>query len=162
VVANDPRAAEWFPGLRIVADDQPGMGPLAGLATALRAAHGASVLVVAWDMPFVPAPLLRGMRARGEAGASAVVPVHGAPPHAEPLCAYYAADALATCLDLLARGERRAAALTESLEKVVTIPEVVLAEHGDPSRIFTSVDSLAELERLGGSMGEEGSGPARR
>jgi molybdopterin-guanine dinucleotide biosynthesis protein A len=152
VVSNDARAASWFPGMRVVPDDEPALGPLGGLATALRAAQGSAVLVVAWDMPFVPAPLLRGMRARGDIGAGAVVPVHGDPPRAEPLCAYYSAGALATCLDLLARGERRAAALAESLEGVITIPEVVLAEHGEPSRIFTSVDSLAELERLGGSI----------
>ena len=115
VVANDPRAARWFPGLHTVRDAEEGLGPLHGLRTALASAEGAAVLVVAWDMPFVTAALLSALRAEGERGASAAVPVAGNPPRAEPLCAYYGAGAIAACDDLLARGERRAAALFESL-----------------------------------------------
>ncbi len=81
IVSNDARAAEWFPGSHIVPDREPGLGPLAGLETALTAAAGASVIVVAWDMPFVETPLLRGMRALCELGADAVVPEHGTPLH---------------------------------------------------------------------------------
>ncbi len=155
VASNDARAAEWFPGLRVVADEVPGLGPLGGLLTALRAAEGRAVLVVAWDMPFVPAPLLRGMRARGEIGAEVVMPVHGDPSVAEPLCAYYAAEALACCEALVARGERRAAALAESMPGLVTIGGAVLEAHGEPARLFTSVDTLAALVALGGTADGE-------
>ena len=152
VVSNDQRAAEWFPGLPIVADRSPGLGPLAGIETALRAAEGAAVMVVAWDMPFVTAPLLRGMRARGEIGAAAVVPVHGEPPVIESLCAYYASETLEVCVRLVAEGERRAAALFEALPTAVTIPERLLEDHGDPARLFLSVDSPEQLDALGGEM----------
>ncbi len=152
VVCNDTRAPSWFPDLTIVADEVEGLGPLGGLATALRAACGRAVLVVAWDMPFVPAPLLRGLRARGESGATAVVPVHGEPPRAEPLCAYYAADALGVCEALLMGGERRAAALSEALPGLAIIGDAVLEAHGEPTRLFTSVDTLAALQLLGGTM----------
>jgi molybdenum cofactor guanylyltransferase len=144
VVSNDPAADDWFPKLRVVEDETPGLGPLAGIETALRAAKGAAVIVVAWDMPFVTTPLFRGMRALGEIGAAAVVPVHGDPPVAEALCAYYTA--------LLAEGERRAGALWEVLPSAMTIPERVLAEHGDPSKVFLSVDTLEQLVAIGGEM----------
>lgn len=150
VVSNDPGADDWFPKLRVVEDDTPGLGPLAGIETALRAAKGAAVIVVAWDMPFVTTPLFRGMRALGEIGAAAVVPVHGDPLRAEALCAYYAPEALAACSALLASGERRAGALWEALPSAVRIPERVLAEHGEPSKVFLSVDTPEQLESIGG------------
>lgn len=161
VVSNDPRAAEWFPSLRVAADVVPGLGPLAGIETALRAAGGTAVLIVAWDMPFVTTPLLRGMRALGEIGAAAVAPAHGEPPVLEALCAYYAPDALATCSRLLAEGERRAHALHAALPTAMVIPERLLAEHGEPERLFLSVDSQAQLDALAGVMPRLSHAPRR-
>ena len=77
VVANDARAPFWFPGMRIVRDSEEGLGPLHGLRTALVAAKGDPLIVVAWDMPFVTAALLRHLRALGETGMSAVIPDAG-------------------------------------------------------------------------------------
>ncbi len=152
VVSNEDDARDWFPSLPVFADVQRGLGPLAGIETALRAAAGASVLIVAWDMPFVTTPLLRGMRALGEIGSSAVVPEHGDPPVLEPLCAYYAANTLDLCSTLLERGERSARALADALPSAIRIPERVLVEHGDPDRLFLSVDTQEELEALAGMM----------
>ena len=152
VVSNDPEADDWFPKLRVVADEAPGLGPLAGIETALVAAKGTPIVIVAWDMPFVTAPLLRGMRALGELGADAVVPVHGDPSVTEALCAWYAPSALVVARELLATGERRAAALAEALPNVVRIPERVLVEHGALSRLFMSVDSPEQLAEIGGVM----------
>ena len=152
VVANDPAAAEWFPGQRIVADDTPGLGPLGGLATALGAAEGAPALVVAWDMPFVTADLLRELRRRGEAGASAVVPVHGVDGWAEPLCAWYGPAALEICHALLAAGARRAAALFDALPGAATLGDAALAPFGDPARLFDSIDTPERLAELGGAL----------
>lgn len=161
VVSNDERAAGWFPSLPVVADETPGLGPLGGIQTALRAANGAAILLVAWDMPFVTAPLLRGMRALGEIMGTAVVPVHGDPPVIEALCAYYPADSTTTCAQLLAQGERRARALFGSLPGATSIPERVLSEHGDPARIFLSVDDPEQLDELGGQMPRVGPAPRR-
>lgn len=154
MVSNDPDAAQWFPSMRIVGDATPGLGPLAGIATALRAANGAAVLVIAWDMPFVTAPLMRGMRAVGELASAAVIPSHGPAHIHEPLCAYYPASALDVCEQLLAAGERRASALRDALPAVTTIPERVLLEHGEPDRLFLSVDSPQQLEEIGGTLPE--------
>jgi molybdopterin-guanine dinucleotide biosynthesis protein A len=156
VVANDPRAAGWFPGMRVVADQTPDIGPLGGLATALRAAAGAPVVVVAWDMPFVTTELLTELRRRGEGGASAVVPVHGQDRQAEPLCAWYAADALRTCVALLEAGVRRAAALFDALPRTEIVGDADLARFGAPARLFTSVDTPDALTALGGSLDPSG------
>jgi molybdenum cofactor guanylyltransferase len=156
VAANDPRAPRWFPGLRVIADETPGLGPLGGLATALRAAAGAPVIVVAWDMPFVTTDLLLELRRRGEAGVSAVVPVHGPERQAEPLCAWYAAESLATCQALLDAGARRAAALFDALPRAVTVDDQDVAPFGPPARLFTSVDSPEALAALGGSFDPSG------
>ncbi len=160
VVANDPRAAGWFPGVRVVSDDSPGKGPLEGVATALRAADGASVLVVAWDMPYVTAPLLRGMRALGQLGRPAVVPVRGES-LTEPLCAWYAGETLARCEALLARGETRARALVESLPDALLLASDMLEAYGDLDRLFLSVDEPEQLDVLGGQMPRIGPAPRR-
>jgi molybdopterin-guanine dinucleotide biosynthesis protein A len=156
VVANDPRAAAWFPGMRVVADEVPGLGPLGGLATALHAAAGAPALIVAWDMPYVTTELLAELRRRGERGASAVVPVHGQERQAEPLCAWYAAEAVSSCLALLEAGARRAAALFDALPRTEMMGDADLARFGAPARLFTSVDSRGELAALGGTFEPSG------
>jgi molybdopterin-guanine dinucleotide biosynthesis protein A len=161
VVANDARAPRWFPGIRIVPDAQEGLGPLHGLRTALAAAEGDAVLVVAWDMPFVTSSLLARLRAEGERGASAVVPVASARGLPEPLCAWYAPESLAICDGLLATGERRAAALLDALPRTRRLAAPSLADLGDPARLLTSVDTLADLARIGGRL-PDGEDTARR
>src|SRR5471030_2806325 len=66
IVANDPAAAEWIPGIRVVTDVRPGFGALGGVHAALTMARG-TVIVVAWDSPFVPGQLLSALRDAGEA-----------------------------------------------------------------------------------------------
>jgi molybdopterin-guanine dinucleotide biosynthesis protein A len=151
VVANDRAAREWFPGERIVADAQPGLGPLAGIAAGLEAAAGVPVIVLAWDLPFVPAELLHRLRARAAAvaGVDAVVPVHGEMP--QPLCAWYAPSAGAVCGALLGRGERRARMLAERLSRVEFLDDPSLADLGDIERMFTSVDTPERLDAMGGA-----------
>ena len=64
LIANDPQASEWIPGMRIAGDVRPGIGSLGGIHAAL--VHAATpVIVVAWDMPFVPEGLLAELRVRG-------------------------------------------------------------------------------------------------
>jgi len=151
VVANHPAAHSWFPGERIVADAEPGLGPLAGIATALAAASGAPVLVLAWDMPFVPAGLLAELRRLGDARANvdAVVPRHDG--MAEPVCAWYAPSALPVCRELLAAGERRAHVLAAKLSHTLWLEGDGLTSFGDAGRIFVSVDSPDGLRDVGGA-----------
>jgi molybdopterin-guanine dinucleotide biosynthesis protein A len=150
VVANDPAARTWFPGVKVAADREPGLGPLAGIETALTAAQGSAVIVLAWDMPFVPGALLTAIRRTAEGGGDAVVPKHDS--RMEPLCAWYAPRALHTCQALLASGERRAGALAEAVARVEWITDADIDPFGDAERIFTSVDSPDVLDALGGAL----------
>lgn len=143
LVAHAPDAAAWLPGARVVADVRPGLGALGGVHAALAHA-GAAVIVVAWDMPFVPASLLAELRDVGRRGADAVVPVGDDGP--EPLCAFYGPRCLAAAGALLDRGERRARALAESVDTVWLAADR-LARHGDPAVTMLSVNAPADLAR---------------
>ena len=143
VVANDGAAGEWLPGALVVGDVVAGAGALGGLHAALASADGA-VLVVAWDMPFVSAPLLRALCALGEReGADVALPESTGPLGAEPLCAWYAPSALPVVAALLARGERRMGALVDAL-RVARLPlaDVRALAGTDP---FLNVNTAAEL-----------------
>jgi molybdopterin-guanine dinucleotide biosynthesis protein A len=144
LVANTPAAAGWLPGVRVVADVRPGCGSLGGLHAALVHAGGA-VIVVAWDMPFVPATLVRALRAVGERGAPAVVPAGVDGP--EPLCAYYGPACRAAAERLLGDGERRARALGDAVG-AHRLDAGALARHGDVRAMFGNVNTPADLAAL--------------
>lgn len=144
VVGKDVALLEReLPGVRVVADSTSVQASLAGLHTALAAAHGAA-LVVGWDMPFLSAPLLRALRDDGEKGAQAAIPE--GPFGLEPLCAYYPAVAASIAHRQLACGELRLGAFVKALPRFVTIPLDVVARFGDPTVLFANVNSPADLE----------------
>jgi molybdenum cofactor guanylyltransferase len=65
VTTNKPEDYAYL-GLRMASDEQPGAGALAGLHTAMKAARGERVLVLACDMPFVNVPLLQHIISQSE------------------------------------------------------------------------------------------------
>jgi molybdenum cofactor guanylyltransferase len=81
----DPDVAIWLE------EDEP-QHPLTGVVRALRSARSDAVVVVAGDMPFVTAELLRALARAGARGAPAVVP--RAAGGLQPLCARYEVAAL--------------------------------------------------------------------
>lgn len=147
LVANAPEAGDWLPGVRVVGDVRPGEGALGGLHAAL--AHASTdIVLVAWDMPFVPAALLRELRARGEReGADAVLPESdGSRRGVEPLCAWYAARCLAAVEAALDTGDRRVVAFHAHVDaRRVPIDEV--AAFGDPALLFGNVNTPDDLVR---------------
>jgi molybdopterin-guanine dinucleotide biosynthesis protein A len=147
LVANAPDAAGWRADLRVVADRRPGFGSLGGLYTAVLEAP-APVVCVAWDMPFVPAALLRELAA-GLIDADVCIPASGGRRGLEPLCAAYGpacGPAMAAALD---RGDLRAIAFHDSV-RVSRVPEFLLRRFGDPARLFFNVNTADELERANG------------
>lgn len=146
LVANDEGADGWLPGVRRVGDILPGQGSLGGIHTALAEAGG-PVLVVAWDMPFVPASLLAELAASGTSGrGDAVVPESDSKRGLEPLCAYYGAACLAAVDRRLAAGDRRVVAFYDDV-RLVRLDAERVARHGDPSRIFMNVNTPDDLVR---------------
>jgi molybdopterin-guanine dinucleotide biosynthesis protein A len=142
IIANDPHADRWAPGVRTYPDAYAARGALAGIHAALRHA-GTPVVVVAWDMPFVSSALLRELRRTGEAANRPVVPMSAR--GVEPCCAYYTPDCLAVAARALERGELRLEAFVNQLENVVRFDMHTVRQFGDPDTLFCNVNDAAEL-----------------
>jgi molybdopterin-guanine dinucleotide biosynthesis protein A len=98
-------------GLRAIADDWPGCGPLGGIATALRASEADWNLMVACDLPYLTREWLEFLLQRARDSAEeAVVPMNLTPANkrgAEPLCAVYHKGCEPTLRRALERGVRK-------------------------------------------------------
>lgn len=144
LIANDPAAAAWLPGVPVASDVYPDRGSLGGIHAALVHARG-PVLVVAWDMPFVSPALLRAVRALGEhPGIDAAVPESGSRFGLEPLCAYYSATCIAPIERRLARGDLRMADFLAAVH-LARMPAPAVAGYGDPARLFFNLNSPDDL-----------------
>lgn len=143
LVANDPGAAHWLPGLRVVPDRRPGEGALGGILTAVCEAP-APCVVVAWDMPFVSAALVRAL-ADGLARHDAMLPESDSRRGREPLCAAYGPRCRAAIEAALARGDRRAIAFHGDVD-VGILPLSEVAALGDPARLFFNVNTPEDLQ----------------
>jgi len=142
LVANAADAAAWRPDLEVVADDQPGLGALGGIYTAV-AKGPAPVVVVAWDMPFVSAPLIEAL-ARGLGGADACLPSSGGPRGVEPLCAAYGPACRSAIEQSLAEGDLRAIGFHRFL-RVSILPITSVSGLVDPALAFFNVNTANDL-----------------
>jgi molybdopterin-guanine dinucleotide biosynthesis protein A len=148
LIANALEATHWRGDLLVVPDVQPGAGSLGGILTALVTAR-APVLCVAWDMPFVPAGLLRALAEQG-AGFDAFLPESSGPRRVEPLCAVYGPACIPVIERQLARGDLRAVAFHADV-RVGVLPLSAVRAYGDPALLFFNVnapDDLGQAEDL--------------
>jgi molybdenum cofactor guanylyltransferase len=147
ISANAPDATDWLPGVPIVADVIPGAGGLAGIHAAMAHAPDADVLAVAWDMPFVSAPLLMLLRKKFLAtGAEVCLPESTSPHGVEPFCACYRAG-VRDRLDAFLRGGGGAG---HEFLRQCRVSRVTLAELrtvGDPGTLFLSINDDRDLDR---------------
>jgi molybdopterin-guanine dinucleotide biosynthesis protein A len=143
LIANDPSAGDWLPGVRVAGDVRPGIGSLGGIHAALVHA-GTAVIVVAWDMPFVPEGLLAELRAMGE-DADVVAPESGSSRRGlEPLCAFYSPACIAPIERSLDADDRRVIGFFDQVRVARLVAEEV-RRYGDPDRLFMNVNSPSEL-----------------
>ena len=142
LIANTPDADAWLPGVRRRADLIPDAGSLGGIHAALSHA-GTAVLVVAWDMPFVPAALLKQLQSLGETH-DAAVPESESKRGAEPLCAFYSPACLAPIERRLSAGDRRVVSFFEDV-RVARVAFEDVQRYGDPAILFMNVNSPDEL-----------------
>ena len=144
LVANDPEAGAWLPGARVAADVRPGLGGLGGIHAALVAAGG-PVLVVAWDMPFVPAALLVELRrVGGGAGVDVAVPESDSRRGVEPLCAYYGAACTAAIERCMDAGDQRVISFYDDV-RVERLAADAVSRFGDPAVMFMNVNTPEDL-----------------
>ena len=147
LIANDPAAREWRPDLPVAADVRTNCGSLGGIHAAIVRA-GQPVLVVAWDMPFVPTALLRALRDAGTR-ADAVLPESGSRRGVEPLCAYYSPACVPAIERRLDARDMRVISFFDDV-RVERVPEREVRRFGDPAVLFMNVntpDDLALAER---------------
>jgi molybdenum cofactor guanylyltransferase len=128
-----------FP-LRVVADRVPGCGPLGGLHTALLESAFDTTLVVACDMPYVSAPLLRYLATLAR-DADAVVPRTERGYH--PLCAAYTRACLDPVARRLADGRLTMIELFEDV-RVRVVDGTEIEAFGDARRLLANVNSPAD------------------
>lgn len=152
LIANDAAIREAVADVVAFDDERPERGSLVGLHSALRHCRAAA-LVVAWDMPFVPATLLAYLREVGECAEAAAIPLGPSGP--EPLCAYYPRTALPHVERHLDAGDLRLSHLVATLTPAVLVPADDIARFGPPELLFANVNTPADLEaaRERGSAG---------
>jgi len=141
VVSNAPDANEWLDGSPVWRDERDERASIVGIHTAL--VHTKTVLVVAWDMPFVTVALVRAIVSRLTPEVDAVVPV--VPRGPEPMCALYTRDCLDAFQRALDAGDLRLTALVERLPRVARLPLRELEKIGDPERLFFNVNTPDDL-----------------
>jgi len=133
------------------ADRIPGCGPLGGLHTALLESKGDRTIVIACDMPYVPAAMLRHLCTLAS-DADAVVPRTEGGYH--PLCAVYARACLEPVTRRLAAGRLKMTDLFDDLRvRVVTAEE--LGAFGDPHRLLANVNTPADHRELDAFQGHQ-------
>jgi molybdopterin-guanine dinucleotide biosynthesis protein A len=157
LVANAPDATSWRTDLRVVSDVRPGLGSLGGIYTAVVEAP-APVVCVAWDMPFISAPLIRSL-ADGLSEHDAFLPQSDGRRGVEPLCAAYGPacrEAIAASLDA---GDLRAIGFHERI-RVGILPLAEVARQGDPALLFFNVNTADELAQADELWRRHGSSPS--
>jgi molybdopterin-guanine dinucleotide biosynthesis protein A len=141
--ANAPDAGSWRPGLAVHLDVVPDIGALGGILTAVET--GAPVVCVAWDMPFVPAALVRAL-AEGLSDADVVIPESGSRRGLEPLCAAYGPACGPAIRSALAQGDRRAIGFHQRV-RVARLPAATVLNYGDPGVLFFNVNAPEDLQQ---------------
>ncbi|HUQ80671.1 MAG TPA: molybdenum cofactor guanylyltransferase [Gemmatimonadaceae bacterium] len=141
LIANDELAHDWMPDVRCEGDVLRDVGSVAGIHAALAHA-GTPVLVVAWDMPFVPSGLLREIRDAGH-DMDAAVPESDSRRGLEPLCAYYSPACSVAIERRVAAGDRRVIAFYDDI-RLSRVPAEVVGRYGDPALLFMNVNTPEE------------------
>lgn len=150
VIVVGPREREMLvPGVRVVPDERPGIGPLGGIATALRAASGDCILAVATDMPLLVPDLLRFLLARSDGYDVTIPRVEG---RTQQLCAIYARACLPVIDEQIARDDFK---IDRFFQRVrVRIVEEDAVRRLDPDlRSFRNINTEADWQAVRALIG---------
>jgi molybdopterin-guanine dinucleotide biosynthesis protein A len=142
IVANHAGAPTWLPGVQVVEDRYPFRASLVGIHAALSAA-GRTTVVAGWDMPFVPPGLARHLVALATPEWDAVIPIGPSGP--EACFAVYGPALLPVIERALTEKRLSLRGFAREIPRVCWVPVDDVARFGDPTRIFTNVNSAADL-----------------
>lgn len=139
-------------GLSTVPDDWPGVGPLGGIATALRVSRAPWSLVVACDLPYLTVAWLEYLVSRAlGSGADAVIAMNAS--GAEPLCAAYRESAEPTIRSALSLGKLKVRSMLENLRGEVIEPEEWKRFDSD-GYLFKNMNSPEDYEEARERLGK--------
>lgn len=143
-------------GLRAIADDWPGCGPLGGIATSLRTSQPDWNLIVACDLPYLTLAWLEFLLQRARrSDADAIVPMNTR--GAEPLCAVYHKRGAAALRRLMEQGVRKVSDGLAQL-RVEAIEPAEWKGFDSEGLLFKNVNAPADYEearaKLAGRAGK--------
>jgi len=137
-----------FTGLRVVPDERPGIGPLGGFISVLRAAESDIVCFMPVDAPLVPAEILH-LLAGACSGKDAAVPMYKG--SVEPMMACLSKASLPVLERMAAEGNYKVAdafILLDTSYVTLESPEM-LQKFGEPSAYLINVNDKVSFEKLG-------------
>src|SRR5712691_4615319 len=129
---------------RFVEDEQPGLGPVAGLAVGLAAVTRPLAFVVSCDAPFVDPRVVEHLVARCQPPYAAVVPLWEG--RLQPLHAVYRADNAPILRRLLAAGRRRPVDLFAEVP-TLELPEAEIRAMDPDGLTFMNTNTPEDWER---------------
>ncbi len=140
IIVADPDFAIGVVDFLVVADELPGLGPLAALGTALHHCQDRPVWLLACDMPLVEPSVGLRLAALADGHDGAVPVVGGRPQYLQGCYGPTVASTLAACLE---RGQR-------SLEGLCREADVVWVDAADlnvPLRSFVNLNTPSEYHK---------------
>lgn len=135
ISANGNRGEYAGFGYPVIADQMPGLGPLAGLQAALHHAQHDRIVSVPCDTPYLPGDLIAWLSATVGDAEAAVAAVEG---RRQPAIALYRKSVLPRLNAYLDGGERKVGGWLETLH----VNEVVF----DNADAFININTRQELE----------------
>jgi molybdopterin-guanine dinucleotide biosynthesis protein A len=129
---------------RFVEDEEPGLGPLAGLAVGLAAVTHPLAFAVSCDAPFVDPRVVAHLVVRCQPPYAAVVPLWEG--RLQPLHAVYRADNAPILRRLLAAGRRRPVDLFTEVP-TLEVPEAEIRALDPDGLIFMNTNTPEDWER---------------
>src|SRR5438270_2639103 len=119
-------------GWPAIPDAEPHLGPLSGIAAALRIGYHHLNLVTACDLPGVEAAWLSALISRAEESKARCVVSRGANGDLQPLCGVYHSDCLPVVESMMRRRDLKVQNLTSALGAEVLDADDVLANVNTP------------------------------
>jgi molybdopterin-guanine dinucleotide biosynthesis protein A len=141
-IVGDPRKCAPFG--TVIADVYRDRGPLGGIHAALTNSEAEWNLILAVDIPFVPAQFLKYLVARARSsGAAVTVPSVGK--YFQPLCAVYCKAFLSVANRALSQEENKIDQLFHEVS-LCTVSEADMAANGFDASIFRNLNTPEEWQ----------------